>query len=199
MTITSPAVIWSFKMALSASSSREKHLAVPLKLKPSLPVIFATAPSVARLPRKILRCESFFIGLSNVLMIAWELVYGLTFSKFSAKVLPVTVRQSPCNSPASSSIFISGNVPPISTNSLIMYLPDGLRSAITGTFLPMRVKSSILRLTSAALAMAIKCNTALLEPPSAIITVMAFSNAFMVMMSRGLMSLFNKLRTACPA
>jgi hypothetical protein len=35
-----------------------KHFALPLKLKPSLPVIFATAPSCAKLPRKIRRCAA---------------------------------------------------------------------------------------------------------------------------------------------
>jgi dihydroxyacid dehydratase/phosphogluconate dehydratase len=34
----------------------------------------------------------------------------------------------------------AGRVPPISTSSLIIYLPEGLRSAITGTLAPMRVK-----------------------------------------------------------
>ena len=40
----------------------------------------------------------------------------------------------------------------------------------------------------AARAMAMRCNTALVEPPSAMTTVMAFSNAFRVMMSSGLIS-----------
>jgi hypothetical protein len=48
-------------------------------------------------------------------------------------VLPVTVRQSPCSRPASSSIFISGWVPPMRDSSDITYLPLGLRSASTGT------------------------------------------------------------------
>ena len=37
-------------MSLLAS---RRHLAGPLKARPSLPVIFATAPSGARLPRRI--------------------------------------------------------------------------------------------------------------------------------------------------
>ncbi len=41
--------------------------------------------------------------------------------------------------------------------------------------------------------MAIRCSTALVEPPSAITTTMAFSKAWRVMMSRGLMS-FSKQR-----
>ena len=84
-------------------------------------------------------------------------------------------------------------MPPTATSSLIRYFPLGLRSATTGTFLPMREKSSIVSLTSAAWAIASRCSTALVEPPSAMTTVMAFSNAFFVMMSRGLMPFLSML------
>ena len=53
--------------------------------------------------------------------------------------------------------------------------------------------------TSAARAIAIRCSTALVEPPSAITTTIAFSNAARVMMSRGLRSRSSKLRIAAPA
>ena len=42
-------------MRSSASSSELKTRAVPLKYSPSLPEILATAPSDARLPRRITR------------------------------------------------------------------------------------------------------------------------------------------------
>ena len=57
------------------------------------------------------------------------------------------------------------------------YRPLGLRSASTGTLRPMRVKSSIVSCTFAACAIASRCSTALVEPPSAITVVMAFSKA----------------------
>ena len=199
MTITSPSTIWSFKMAWRASSSQAKVFALPLKVKPSFPVILATAPSLAKLPLNILRCESFFIGLSNGMMISWWGAQGSTSFKFSASVLPVTVMHSPWSMPASKSIFIRGSVPPIWTSSLIMYFPDGFRSAKTGTFAPIRVKSSIDRSTFIASAIAIKWRTALVEPPKVIISVMAFSNAFLVIISLGLMSFSRRLRTASPA
>ena len=56
----------------------------------------------------------------------------------------------------------------------------------------MRVKSSSPRSTPAACAIASRCRTALVEPPSAIVTVMAFSNASRVRMSRGLMPLLDE-------
>ena len=87
----------------------------------------------------------------------------------------------------------------MATSSLIKNFPLGLRSAITGTFLPMRVKSSIESGTLAALAMANRCSTALVEPPRAMTTVTAFSKAFLVMMSRGRMPSFKRLTTAAPA
>ena len=85
------------------------------------------------------------------------------------------------------------------TSSLIMYLPEGFRSARTGTLEPIRVKSSIVKSTLIASAIAIKCNTALVDPPRVMIKVMAFSNAFFVMMSRGRMPSFKRLTTAAPA
>ena len=80
-----------------------------------------------------------------------------------------------------------------------MYLPEGFRSARTGTLAPIRVKSSIFKSTLIASAIAIKCKTALVEPPSVIIKVIAFSNAFLVIMSLGLISFLSRLTTASPA
>ena len=53
--------------------------------------------------------------------------------------------------------------------------------------------------TSASWAIANKCNTALVEPPNAMTTVIAFSKACFVRMSLGLMPRFIKLLTASPA
>ena len=59
---------------------------------------------------------------------------------------------------------------------------------MTGIFLRMRSKSSIVHSTPAVWAMAKKCSTALVEPPVAMITATAFSMASLVTMSRGLRS-----------
>ena len=56
-----------------------------------------------------------------------------------------------------------------------MKRPEVFRSQITGTFFLIRSKSSIVHSTSAAWAIARKCSTALVEPPVAITTAIAFS------------------------
>ena len=94
---------------------------------------------------------------------------------------------------------MSGVWPPMSTSSLMRYLPLGLRSARTGTFLPMRVKSSSVSFTFAEWAMASRWSTALVEPPSAMTTVMAFSKASRVMISSGRMPRLSSSSTARPA
>ena len=78
-------------------------------------------------------------------------------------------------------------MPPMWSMSFMTKLPKGLTSARCGTFAPMRRKSSIVRSTSASCAMASRCSTALVEPPKAMTTAMAFSNAGFVMMSRAVM------------
>ncbi len=50
-----------------------------------------------------------------------------------------------------------------------------------------------------ACAMARRCSTALVEPPSAMMMTIAFSNAARVMMSRGLMSAFSSSSTVLQA
>ena len=87
----------------------------------------------------------------------------------------------------------------MATSSDIRCLPLGFKSASTGTCLPIRVKSSSVSFTFAACAMASRCSTALVEPPSAMTTVMAFSNALRVMMSSGLMPCRIRFTTAAPA
>ena len=60
-------------------------------------------------------------------------------------------------------------------------------------------KSSIVSGTPTERAIAIRCSTALVEPPSTITTTIAFSKAARVMMSRGLRSSSSRLRIAAPA
>ena len=67
-----------------------------------------------------------------------------------------------------------------------------------GTLAAMRLKSSRSSSTRASCAIASKCRTALVEPPSAITTEIAFSNAFLVMIWLGRMSLAMRFITARP-
>lgn len=69
--------------------------------------------------------------------------------------------------------------------SSITYFPLGFRSARRGVVSLMRWKSSSVRSTPTARAMARKCSTALVEPPRAMTTVSAFLMAALVMISRG--------------
>ena len=63
--------------------------------------------------------------------------------------------------------------------------PDGFRSHNTGTRERIASKSSSVRRTPAARAMASRWSTALVEPPIAIVTAIAFSNAWRVSSWRG--------------
>ena len=81
----------------------------------------------------------------------------------------------------------------------MLYLPLGLRSQSTGTLLPISVKSSSSSGMSAEWAMANRWRTAFVEPPRQMTTVIAFSNASRVMMSRGQIFFSIRLTTAAPA
>ena len=119
-------------------------------------------------------------------------------ARFSAIVFPVTVRQSPCSRPASSSAFITTGTPPILSTSFITWLPNGLTSARCGTLAPTRLKSANDSSTFASCAMASRCSTALVEPPKAITTAIAFSNASLVRMSRAVIPRRSSSTTALP-
>ena len=78
-------------------------------------------------------------------------------------------------------------MPPARCRSVATYRPDGLRSQSTGTRARIASKSSISSGTPAAFAIASRCSTALVEPPIAIATAMAFSKASRVRIWRGTM------------
>ena len=78
------------------------------------------------------------------------------------------------------------------------YLPWGRVSARCGTRAAMRLKSSSPRGTRASWAIASRCSTALVEPPSAMVTAIAFSNAALVMTWRAVMERSSRLSTARP-
>ena len=69
--------------------------------------------------------------------------------------------------------------------STMWYLPCGLVSAMCGTRAATLLKSSNARSTRASAAIASRWSTALVEPPRAMVTAMAFSNASLVMIWRG--------------
>ncbi len=65
------------------------------------------------------------------------------------------------------------------------YFPWGLVSARWGTRAATALKSSRVSSTLASLAMASRWSTALVEPPRAMVTAMALSNASLVITWRG--------------
>ena len=146
-------------------------------------------PPGASDPRRIVSPPVVWIGS----FIAWMIVPsgsgGAISARFSAIVLPVTVSASPCSRPASSSARSTTGTPPMRSMSVMTNRPNGLTSARCGVRSPIRLKSSRVRSTCASCAIAIRCRTALVEPPSAMTTVIAFSNAFLVMIWRAVMPL----------
>ena len=82
-----------------------------------MPATFTIAPSGARLPCRPTTPPVGVIGLSAGRTTSWS-GFHFTFAMFSAMVRPVTVMQSPCRKPSSSSVFISSGMPPTSNMSL---------------------------------------------------------------------------------
>ena len=113
ITTTSPALTLPLCMPSINSNSPSKTRAGPSKLVPSFPVIFATLPPSARFPYNICKCPVAFIGVSagNITFCVSKFISG-TSSKFSAIVLPVTVRQWPCSQPIFNAYFITAGTPP---------------------------------------------------------------------------------------
>ena len=83
-------------IAASADCSSSNTRAGPVITGFFRPVIFATAPSVARLPLRIARWPCAYIGLSIDRITSWS-ARGVPGSSVSAWaiVLPVIVMQSP--------------------------------------------------------------------------------------------------------
>ncbi len=181
-----------------AARSPSKTRAVPSKTDSSKPADFTTAPSGASEPVRMVSPPVLWIGVDIWRMTLPSMWGGLSSSRFSAIVLPVTVRQSPLKRPASSSVFMTTGMPPMWSMSFITKAPKGLTSARCGTLAPIRRKSSIVRSTSASLAIASRCSTAFVEPPKAMTTAMALSNASLVMMSRARIPLRSRSTTASP-
>ena len=181
-----------------AASSPSKTRAVPSKRSTSMPATFTTEPCGASEPRRTAMPPRSWMASPS----GWTTVPsgagGSRSARFSATVLPVTVRQSPCSRPASSRWAITTGTPPTWSTSAMWYWPWGLVSAMWGTLAATRLKSSSSRSTSASWAMASRWSTALVEPPRAMTTAMAFSKASLVMIWRGRMFWRSSSTTALP-
>ena len=194
----SPASISSARTACMAASSPSNTRARPSNWRWSMPATFTTAPFGASEPLSTAMPPTAWSGSASGWITSPSGAGGSSSARFSATVRPVTVRQSPCSSPASRRWRITTGTPPTRSTSTMWYLPCGLVSAMCGTRAATRLKSSNASSTRASAAMARRCSTALVEPPSAIVTAMAFSNASLVMIWRGRMPCSRSRTTACP-
>jgi hypothetical protein len=201
MTSTVPGWIEPDRMAAIAPSSPSNTRAVPTNCFCSAlrPATFTTAPLGASEPVSTTMPPSLWIGLLQRVHhhavgrgrvdVGQVLGHGLAGDGEA-----VAVQQ-----PASSRCLSTTGTPPTRSRSLMWNLPPGFMSAMCGTLAAMRLKSSSSSSTPASLAMASRCSTALVLPPSAEVTAMAFSNAFLVMIMRGVMPRRSRLTTASPA
>ena len=113
-------------------------------------------------------------------------------------VLPVTVKQSPCNIPCASIYFKTPGTPPTLCKSSIKYLPEGFKSARNGVVSLICWKSFKVNSICAAFAIAKKCSTALVEPPNTVTNRTAFSSDLRVTISDGLISFSMRCLSAAP-
>src|SRR5690606_2356598 len=140
ITTTSPAVIVPSSSASIAARSPSNTRAVPVITVVSNPALFTTAPSGASEPDRMVIPPVGCIGSDSARTMVPSTSGGLMSARFSATVRPVTVRQSPCSRPASSSARITTGTPPTRSTSFITNRPNGLRSPKCGTFLLIRTK-----------------------------------------------------------
>ena len=114
-------------------------------------------------------------------------------------VCNATVFASPCNLSFSSNLFITPVTPPALYKSSMKYSPDGDNLQIWRVFCAISLKSLKVKSIPASWAIAGKCNAVLEDPPSAISTATAFSNASLVKISLGLKSAFKTSIICIPA
>ena len=110
----------------------------------------------------------------------------------------MTVIQSPSNKLFLSINFNTEGTPPTLCKSSIKNLPLGFKSARYGVDAIIFWKSSILKSTFAAFAIAKKCSTELVEPPKTAINLIAFSIELLVTISLGFKSNSNIFLIAFP-
>mmetsp|Transcript_23696 Transcript_23696/g.58577 ORF Transcript_23696/g.58577 Transcript_23696/m.58577 type:complete len:336 (-) Transcript_23696:810-1817(-) len=198
-TTTVPGTMALRLMASLKSSSQSNTAAVPLNTSPSLPVIFATHPPGATLPYMIWRCPVALMGELTGKITFCPLVSSGKLLRFSPIDLPVTVSCVSSIKPSWARYFMRAGVPPTLCRSSITYLPEGFMSARNGVLSEIFWKSSMVRGTSAARAMAMRCMTALVLPPVAMMMTIALSKEARVMISEGRMFFSRSTRIALPA
>src|SRR5215204_1507864 len=119
MITASPATTVPSATASMAACSPSKTRAVASKTVASKPAVLTTAPSGESEPRTTVSPPVRWIGSSSERMIFPSGSGGVIVVRFSAIVLPVTVRHSPCSRPASRRARMTTGTPPIRSMSVI--------------------------------------------------------------------------------
>ncbi len=184
--------------ASNAASSVSNTRAVPRNVSTFLPAILTTAPSGARLPRRIARPPFGLIGFESGRTTSCP--FGSIIASASSPiVLPVTVGAELLRMPASFNRLAISRAPPALYISVATKRPLGFKSANSGTVLLMRSKSSMFSSRPASRAIARRCSTALVEPPVAATDAIALSIESRVMSWRGRTLRFSRSITSAPA
>ena len=113
-------------------------------------------------------------------------------------VVPLTVMHVAVEQAVLEQLLHDDRHPADPSRSLMWYSPWGLRVGDVRHALGDAVEVVELQGTRASWAIASRCSTALVEPPSAMTTAIAFSNAPLVMIWRAVMPRSSRLRTARP-
>ena len=139
--------------------------------------------------------------LERASMPGWTMSWSagnVTSARFSAMVLPVTVMQSPCSRPASSSSFMHDReaADPVEVGHHVLAARLEVRDV-------RRAPGDAVEVVDRDVDLCVvrdrrDVQTAFVDPPTAQQTAIAFSNASRVMMSRGRMPRFSMSRTASP-
>ncbi len=170
-------LLWNSALheCLHSMSFTIKHSRVPWKR--CIPTITAEcliiAPSGHRLPCSTAKPPSALSGASKEAITSLRRTTDCT--TFCATVNPETVVASPWSRGMSSCRI--AETPPALSKSAKVNGPAGFSRQMYGVCLLIKSKSSSERLISTSRAIAIKCRIALVDPPNAIRTLMAFSNA----------------------
>ena len=139
-----------------------------------------------------------WIGLSSARTMTPSTSGGAMSARFSAIVLPVTVRQSPCMQPGVQQRLHHHRHAADPVDVVHHVAAERLEVAQVRHLLAHPDEVVQGQVTSASLAMASRCSTALVEPPKAITTAMAFSNASLVRICRAVMPWRSSSTTAMP-
>jgi len=168
-----------------AAGSPSKTRAVPSKYGVSMPATLTTEPLGASEPVSYAMPPRSWMGFRSACTTVPSGGGGARAARFSAIVLPVTVRQSPWRRPASSSSARTTGTPPMRSTSTMWNLPVGFRVGEVRHPLGNAVEVVELELHARLVGDGEQVQHGVRRAPRAMTTAMAFSKACLVMIWRG--------------